>query len=255
MSGTSARRWLVRTAAVCVAAAAVAAGTVAARAAVQSDDVDATIIGGHDATQTYSFMVSLQQAGSRHFCGGSLISSRWVVTAKHCVSSSGFQMRIGSRLRTSGGTVVGVARIVRHPSSDIALVQTDRAVASAPVAIAPSTSVGQKTRLIGWGQTCPRPGCGQVPNVLQELDTALVADSRCGGIRGATEICVDNGGGVSGACYGDSGGPALTPGTGGGFLLTGATSRSGGGSVCATAPSVYVDVPAHRAWIRTNTGV
>jgi len=36
-----------------------------------------------------------------------------------------------------------------------------------------------------------------------------VADSRCGGIRGATEICVDNGGGVSGACYGDSGGPTF----------------------------------------------
>jgi secreted trypsin-like serine protease len=255
MSGSSARRWLVRAAAVLVASAAVTAGTVAAQAAVQSDDVSPTIIGGHDATQTYSFMVSLQRPGGGHFCGGSLISSRWVVTARHCVSSSGFQMRIGSRLRTSGGTVVGVARIVRHPTSDLALVQTAAAVAQAPVAIAPGTSVGQRTRLIGWGQTCPRPGCGSAPTVLQELDTTLVADARCGGIRGATEICVSNGGGVSGACYGDSGGPSLTPAGANRFLLTGATSRSGGGSVCAVSPSIYVDVPAHRSWIRSNSGV
>jgi secreted trypsin-like serine protease len=66
---------------------------------------------------------------------------------------------------------------------------------------------------------------------------------------------VNNPGGTRGACYGDSGGPAVTPGGSGGFLLTGATSRSGGGSTCATAPSIYVDVPAHRAWIRSTSGV
>jgi secreted trypsin-like serine protease len=255
MRGLSARRWLATAASTVLAGAVIVLLAPSARASVpDSGDPGTFIVGGHNATQTYSFMVSLQ-SGGRHFCGGSLISSRWVVTARHCVSSSSFQMRVGSLSRTSGGTVVGVARVVRHPSSDIAVVQTDRALGQAPVDIAPATSVGQATRIIGWGQTCPTPTCGSVPTVLQELDTSLVAPGRCGGISGATEICVNNPGGNKGACYGDSGGPALTPGVSGAWLLTGATSRSGGGSTCATAPTVYTSVPAHRSWIRSVTGV
>lgn len=213
------------------------------------------IVGGGAATQTYSFMVSLQSNSGSHFCGGSLISSRWVVTAKHCVANtSSFRMRVGSTSRTSGGTVVTALSVIRHPSSDLAVVQTSAAVGQAPATIAGSTAVGQSTRIIGWGQTCATSGCGSVPTTLQQLDSTLVADSRCGGIRGATEICVGNVDSFRGACYGDSGGPALTP-NGSGWLLTGATSRSGGGSTCGINPAIYVDVPAHRSWIRTNTGV
>jgi secreted trypsin-like serine protease len=261
----TALRWLLRAgSALILGGVLVAANPAAAQAdffrAGSGPDGEASagilIVGGGNATQTYSFMVSLQRTTGAHFCGGSLISSRWVVTARHCVSSgsANFRMRVGSRSRTSGGTLVNAARVIRHPSSDLAVVQTATAVGQAPVTIAGSTAVGQATRIIGWGQTCATPGCGAAPVTLQQLDTALVADSRCGGIRGATEICVGNVGGRAGACYGDSGGPAITP-NGAGWLLTGATSRSGGGSTCGITPAIYVDVPAHRAWIRTNTGV
>jgi secreted trypsin-like serine protease len=255
MRGSLARRWFATAASTVLIGAAMLLLAPGARASVpESGDPGTFIVGGHNATQTYPFMVSLQ-SGGRHFCGGSLISSNWVVTAKHCVSSTSFQMRIGSLSRTSGGTLVNAARVVRHPSSDIAVVQTDRAVGQAPVGIAAATSVGQATRIIGWGQTCATPGCGGVPTTLQELDSSLVSPTRCGGISSSIEICVNNPGGNKGACYGDSGGPAITPGTDGTWLLTGATSRSGGGSTCATAPAIYTSVPAHRSWIRSATGV
>jgi len=259
----TALRWLLRAgSALLLGGVLVAANPAAAQAdfyrAGSSPDGEGgagvLIVGGGPATQTYSFMVSLQNTSGSHFCGGSLISSRWVVTARHCVSSANFRMRVGSTNRTSGGTIVNALRVIRHPSSDIAVVQTAAAVSQTPVTIAPSTAVGQATRIIGWGQTCATPGCGGAPVTLQQLDTTLVADSRCGGIRGATEICVGNVGGTAGACYGDSGGPAITP-NGTGWLLTGATSRSGGGSRCGVTPAIYVDVPAHRSWIRTTTGV
>jgi len=41
----------------------------------------------------------------------------------------------------------------------------------------------------------------------------------------------------------------------GAWQLIGATSRAGNNNpVCATGPSIYVDVPAFASWIAANTG-
>lgn len=50
---------------------------------------DTRIVGGNEAKQgQYPWQVSLQWGwllGYSHFCGGSILSDRWVVTAGHCV--------------------------------------------------------------------------------------------------------------------------------------------------------------------------
>ncbi|SDK95303.1 Trypsin [Lentzea albidocapillata subsp. violacea] len=246
--------------AVVVAAGALLASAAAATAApapTADGDVSPMIVGGTNATQVYSWMVSLQSTSGSHFCGGTLIKANWVVTAKHCVqgrSASSVRTRIGTTNRTSGGTVTGASRIINHPSADLALVQLNTSVSQAPAAVsATSGPVGTATRIIGWGQTCPTRGCGGAPITLQELNTSIVTDSRCSGIRAASEICTNNTGGNKGACYGDSGGPQVKS-VSGRWELIGATSRSGGGATCATAPSIYVDVPYYRSWIRQYAG-
>ncbi|NUT45994.1 MAG: serine protease [Saccharothrix sp.] len=237
-------------------ALATAAGAAAAPAA--DGGVTPFIVGGGNATQTYSFMVSLQSTTGSHFCGGSLIKANWVVTAKHCVqgrTASSIRARIGTTNRTSGGTVATGAQIVTNSSYDIALVRLSTSVSQTPIAVAASSgAVGTATRIIGWGQTCaPRGGCG-APTILQELNTSIVSDGSCLGIYGAYEICTNNPNGNSGACYGDSGGPQIKS-VNGVWQLIGATSRAGNNnSTCATGPSIYMDVPAFRSWISQYAG-
>ena len=210
-------------------------------------DPGANVVGGRPATENYSFMVYTSG------CTGSLIKANWVVTAKHCPTPS--SVRVGSINRTSGGTVVGVRRAVSHPRIDVKLFELVSSVSYAPAPIpAASGAVGTATRIIGWGQTCAPRGCGSSPTVAHELDTSIVADSRCAGIDAAYEICTNNTGGVAGACYGDSGGPQVRS-ISGRWSLIGVTSRAGNNSsTCATAPSIYGDLSSIRAWVNTQVG-
>ncbi|TCP56285.1 trypsin [Tamaricihabitans halophyticus] len=229
-----------------------------------NDGVTPYIIGGEDADQEYPFMTSLQDSQG-HFCGGSLISSEWVLTAAHCVQGSApgdFTARIGSNDNSQGGEEAGVTEVVPHPDydgaspgADIALVKLDKAVQAAPIKVTGSTEAGTASRLLGWGQTCPEQGCGDVPTMLQQLDTSVVAAEECtGGIDGSTELCTDNPNGDSGACYGDSGGPQIVQ-SGDGWTQIGVTSRTGNNDpTCATGPSIYTNAVAYTDWINETTG-
>jgi hypothetical protein len=208
-----------------------------------------TIVGGVDATEQYTFAASLQSRGGGHFCGAALIRPNWLLTARHCVADetpSSMQARIGSNNRTSGGTVATVARIILHPAeaSDVALVQLTSAVSHQPIAIADSVPVNSGIRLLGWGATRD-PNPGPPPTILQQLDTTVLPDSRCG--TGAEELCVSNVDGWRGACYGDSGGPAVLR-VGNAWRLAG-TTTAGTTAICGQGPSIYMDSSAHRAWV------
>jgi secreted trypsin-like serine protease len=218
------------------------------------DTIGPYVVGGRPATEPYPFTVSLQTNGGFHFCGAALIRPNWVATARHCVedtSPGNMRVRAGSINRTSGGAVVGVSRIVLHPggASDVAVVQLSNAVPYAPIQIADTVPTGSAIRLLGWGATCD-PCNDPAPTILQELDTTVLPDSRCG--TGPVELCVSNVDGWRGACYGDSGGPAVLR-VNGVWRLAG-TTTAGTTSICGQGPSIYMDSAHHRTWIDSIVG-
>ncbi|MBM7773981.1 secreted trypsin-like serine protease [Actinokineospora baliensis] len=242
-----------------VGAATLTAISTSANAAQPSDSppMSPAIVGGSTATGNYPWMASLQVNG-RHGCGGSLISSEWVVTAAHCIQGGSLNLRIGSKDNTTGGTLVSASRQIKHPSYgniqngyDIALIKLSRAVQNQPITIAGSSpAVGSSVVLYGWGQTCPQRGCQQSPpRALKMLNTRINSDSQCQSIRGASELCVQSSTSQT-ACYGDSGGPLVVQGQ-----LAGATSRAGHGSAtCGQGHTIYTDLTAYRQWISQTTG-
>jgi secreted trypsin-like serine protease len=243
---------LVAAAIVAVALAAVPAAPAAAAPADGDPPIGPTVVGGVPATEAYPFAASLQTLRGDHFCGAALIRPNWLATARHCVEDetpSSFRARIGSTNRTSGGTVVRVSRIVNHPRTDAAVVQLASPVGYPPLDIASSVPTGSPIRLLGWGATVD-PGNAPLPAILQQLDTTVFADSRCG--TGAAELCVGNVDGWRGACYGDSGGPAVIR-AGTGWQLAG-TTTAGTSSICGRGPAIYMDSSYHKPWIDSIAG-
>jgi len=91
-------------------------------------------------------------------------------------------------------------------------------------------------------------------STLQQLDTQIVEGTKCTSVfDGTAELCTDNPGGKSGACFGDSGGPEIVR-DGDHWQLVGVTSRPGNNAPeCATAPSIYTSVVAYAPWIAEKT--
>uniref|UniRef100_A0A8C3E8X7 pancreatic elastase n=1 Tax=Corvus moneduloides TaxID=1196302 RepID=A0A8C3E8X7_CORMO len=247
------------------------------RDALQKDALAERIIGGHEAQpNSWKWQVSLQISYPEdmgyygHICGGTLISSKWVMTAAHCVNVS-YRVALGEHnLMQVDGTeyYIDVDAIFTHEGwnpyaiangYDIALLRLkSHAYDNGFVEIGTLPPNGQilpndyPCYITGWGVISVN---GDSPDRLQEVVVPVVDHEICsqpdwwGSQAKETMICA-GGDGVRAGCSGDSGGP-LNCYRDGRWEIHGIASF-GLVPYCNTyhKPTVYTRVSAYLDWIR-----
>ncbi|XP_020942408.1 serine protease 27 isoform X2 [Sus scrofa] len=239
------------------------------------------LVGGQDALEgEWPWQVSIQRNGS-HFCGGSLITEQWVLTAAHCFSNTSqtslYQVLLGARQLVKPGphaVYVQVKRVERNPlyqgmasSADVALVELAAPVTFTdyilPVCV-PDPSVAFETGLrcwvTGWGSPSEQERLPN-PRVLQKLAVPVIDTPMCdrlyrtdaeeSGFQPKTikddMLCAGFAEGKKDACKGDSGGPLVCL-VGQSWLQAGVISW-GEGCARRNRPGVYIRVTSHHDWI------
>jgi secreted trypsin-like serine protease len=244
---------------------------------------DPRIIGGEPTDLgEYPFMVGLLYEPiegtdfDKQYCGGSLIASRWVLTAAHCVEFLESPDEIAvvvnrTNLDSTEGVRVEVRNFYIHPdydqnqlSPDVALIELARPVRGVePIQLADAgddvfDTAGTMLTVIGWGNTSTQ-GQSSFPDALHELQVPVVSDADCGfAYKGflteETQLCAGDRGVDS--CQGDSGGPLFATTASGQWIQVGIVSW---GFKCAKQhfPGVYTEVnsPTVREWIADVAGV
>lgn len=240
----------------------VALAIVAATSAIPVDlDRGGRIVGGTSTTiASRPFQASLRTTSNYHFCGGSIITNRWVISAAHCLtgqSITAIKVVVGTDRLNAGGTAYSITQIVNHPNYtdvskgfDVGLIKTTTTITFSvnvtPINL-PNAAIGSGTSGVvsGWGQTS-NPGSASIQ--LQALIVTILSNANCkpyvSGLP-ANTVCTQTPVG-KGTCFGDSGGPLTAYGT----QIIGIVSY---GAPCAVGyPDVYTSVYDHLVWIQSQ---
>ncbi|SDY37031.1 Trypsin [Amycolatopsis xylanica] len=179
-------------------------------------------------------------------CSGTIIASRWVMTARHCLDTdgSGMRVRVGSN-QLQGGTVIAVDQKKISPNGDIALLHLASAFTTTYITLGTGDPAsGTTNQLYGWGRTTPTGPPASALKVANVQVTGRSTDAYGG--RAIQSV------GINGSAWkGDSGGPELSNGVQVGVAST--VQNQSGSNTRGT--NNYASVASSRSWIRTTAGV
>lgn len=225
------------------------------------------------------WQVGLTSPGrTKPWCGGTLINSRYVLSAAHCLEDPR-RRKAGKLIITLGDhdwsvsgewpdMQIGVEKVTLHPkfrqgalfNFDYAIIKLNRPIDFKrydwirPVCLPQGNSdyVNHTGTVSGWGVV--DADTKRQSTVLQSVDVNILTMKEC--LKGyaskditSNMICARAPG--ADACYGDSGGP-MTVQEGGRAVLAGVVSW---GLECARPqwPGVYSRVTSVMDWVRANT--
>ncbi|GJQ66610.1 hypothetical protein Trydic_g4582 [Trypoxylus dichotomus] len=232
------------------------------------------IVGGQEAERNsipYQAGLIIQTDRGTFFCGGTLISTLYVLTAAHCLDrAEATQVRLGAhRIEENEPTQVRInaSRWRQHErwnrdllTNDIAVIELSQEVitndniqiVNLPRRSQASNSfAGRQGRVSGWGMDSDF--AESISPVLRQVVVGIIGNFICniqylGSIR-RTNICTSGLGG-RGSCSGDSGGPLIANNTQVGIVSFGI------GLGCQFGwPSAFTRVTSYLNWIERNTNV
>ncbi|KAH0953629.1 hypothetical protein HN011_001210, partial [Eciton burchellii] len=251
----------------------------------------ARIVGGRDAApHEFPWLVSLMRKGG-HFCGGTILNSRFVMTAAHCLCSETNKIPVGQLHVMLGehnlkapevpaARQESVINAVLHPGhrcgkyvDDIALLELARPIswsesvkpACLPVATGkPGYSAfgGMEAVVAGWGWLGEDRSRYKRANVLQKVDVRVVENAVCRewyasqgkSVRVETkQMCAGWQDGGKDSCWADSGGPLMIGNHSIGPLMVVGVVSTGIGCSRPRLPGIYTRVSDYVAWIARET--
>uniref|UniRef100_A0A3P8U5M0 Transmembrane serine protease 3 n=1 Tax=Amphiprion percula TaxID=161767 RepID=A0A3P8U5M0_AMPPE len=231
------------------------------------------IVGGNISKPgQFPWQVSLHYK-SEHLCGGSIITSRWILTAAHCVfeDSSLWAVHVGlTEQLIHGAQSLTVESIIHHAryrprglNYDIALMKLARPLVFnglvQPICLpnyGEEFMEGTMCWISGWGAT---EEDGETSVVLRSAMVPLISTKTCNqpevykGLISSLMICAGYLEGGIDSCQGDSGGPLACEDSSV-WKLVGATSW-GSGCALRNKPGVYTRITKSLSWIHKHMEV
>ncbi|PNF13584.1 Chymotrypsin BI [Cryptotermes secundus] len=239
-------------------------------------DAEPHITNGYTATHgQFPWQVAIIIDNS-YFCGGSLISDDWVLTAAHCaINFTSFDVTLGSSqvdILSPGSRTLQSRTSFIHEEYDSSRINNDIALIKLPQMIdftlyilparLPSraqvndTLVGETLRCSGWGIICD--DCSEISSTLQYVDLSVITNSVCQEVFGElitdTKICVSTGD-LKSPCNGDSGGPLVFQEDDGRYTEVGIVSFGHILGCERGYPVAFTRITSYLDWIEEKTGI
>lgn len=222
--------------------------------------IESRIVGGIPTTiRSVPYLVQILNNG-KYYCGGTLVSNRFVVTAAHCVKgkNAGSLAVVGGATKLSSAGIRSKVSKIMIPRGyskftmhmDVAVLKLKSPIKGKYVRPSglckTSWKPGAVVKVSGWGLTGET--ASRVPNKVRTVNVNVISKKTCAklykrkNVLTSTMFCAASPG--KDACMGDSGGPAFINGK-----FCGIISWAVG---CARKdfPGVYTNVSAVQKFIR-----